>query len=141
MLRKQKDINDCNSIYTTIKHINNKKDKNNNLYKIDYAFSYFFLQNNKSIIPAFISCRYLENYFKIQIKKETKDIYYKDLVTCLKERSFAEKGNNVFYTGVLNGNLYKKKKKSNVNFDINELKYNYVHKSAITVIELYYKKK
>ena len=151
---KQKDVYDCNSIYTTIKQINNKKDKNNNLYKIDYAFSYFFLQNNKSIIPAFISCRYLGNYFKIQIKKETKNIYYEDFVTCIKERSFSEKGDNVFYTGLLNGKLTewkiilyndntndKKKKKSNVNFDIKELKYIYAHKSALTVIELYDKQK
>ena len=148
---KEKNVYDCKSMYL-IKNGNDKKNKYNLLYKIDYAFSYLFLKINKSIIPAFLSCRYLGNYFKIQVNNKTLNIFYEEFVTCIRERSLSEKGDNVFYTGLLNGKLTewiitpilfidnissKKKNKPEYNLNIKELKYVYAHKSSISTIEIY----
>ena len=152
--KEEKNLYDCKSMY--LFKINNKeKNKSNLLYNIDYAFSYLLLQINKSIIPAFISCRNLGNYFKIQIENNIYNVYCEDFVTCIKERSLTEKGDNVFYTGLLNGKLTewtiipylfmdnikdkKNKKPKYYNYNIKELKHIYAHISSITLIEIYNK--
>ena len=150
---KEKDnyIYDCKSM-NLMKYKNgtkSQKDKNIQLYKIEYAFSYLFLYFDKSALSIFLSCRYLENYFRIQYHQKIINIYYEDFVTCIKARNLTEKGDDIFYTGLIDGKLTEwklipylnnnKKSKSKYNFTVKELKNIYAHKSSITAIEIYQK--
>ena len=146
-------IYECKSM-NLIKYKINDNDIQNEkkqLYKINYAFSYFLLKNNKSFIPIFLSCRYYGNYFRVQFNNKTLNFFYEDFVTCIKARELTEKGDDIFYTGLLNGKLTEwqvfyievinpnKKNKTNVNLRIKQIKYVYAHKSSITAIEIYHK--
>ena len=130
-------------------------DNKNFLYKPNYSISFMTLCMDKNEIPIVISCRYLENYFRIQNSDKIINIFYEDFVTCIKARNFESNGDNIFYTGLINGKLtewkiipsidnsIKNSKKGKIkicyNFKINELKSVYAHKSSITAIELYSK--
>ena len=128
------------------------------LYKPNYSISFMTLCLNKTVIPIVISCRYLENYFRIQNNDKIINVFYEDFVTCIMARNFENSGDDIFYTGLINGKLTewkiipsidysnknnknnkKDKNKTYYNFKINELKNVYAHKSSITAIELYHK--
>ena len=128
------------------------------LYKPNYSISFMTLCLNKTVIPIVISCRYLENYFRIQNNDKIINVFYEDFVTCIMARNFENSGDDIFYTGLINGKLTewkiipsidysnknnknnkKGKNKTYYNFKINELKNVYAHKSSITAIELYHK--
>ena len=126
------------------------KEKCISLYKINYAIAVFQIEVNKYFITFVLSCRYLGNYFKIQSNDYKLNIFCEDLVTCIKERNFCNKGKNYFYTGLLNGKLTewkiicknnnidnKNKIKNNFNYEIKEKKHIYAHNSSITSIEIY----
>ena len=146
--------------FKSIKFLDNKKSskdpkyENIQLYKINYSFSFLLIKNNESKILVFLTCRYLGNYFRLELKNIILNIFYEDFVTCIKERSLSKEGDNVFYTGLLNGKLteweiisyndnlnpkQRKKSKSNYKIKVKELKYVYAHKSSITIIEIYNK--
>ena len=145
---------DYNSMYLMNYKIEVKSEKNMNiqLYRLEYGFSYLFLQLDKSTKLIFLSCRYLENYFRIQYHHKIINFFYEDFVTCIKGRNFTEKGDDIFYTGLLNGKLTewqlipynnlnnkKNKSKSKYMFKVKELKNVYAHQSSITAIEIYHK--
>ena len=117
---------------------------------LNYSIAILQIEINKSLIPFVLSCRYLGNYFKIQSNDYKLNIFCEDLVTCIKEKNFCNKGNNYFYTGLLNGKLtewkivysnnnIKNKIKKNLNYQIKETKHIYTHNSSITAIEIYNK--
>ena len=129
-----------------------EKIKNFQLYRIEYGFTYLYLYFDKTTKLVFLSCRYLENYFRIQYHHQIINTIYEDFVTCIKGRDTSEKGDDTFYTGLLNGKLTewkiipylnssnkKNKSKSKYNFTVKELKSVYAHKSSITAIEIYRK--
>ena len=121
------------------------------LYRDNYSFSYILLNCEKTQIKIILSCRYLENYFKIQYSDRTLNIFYEDFVTTIVAKK--QEANEVakFYTGLYNGKLTEwelvpyidnnkdKKKKSKTLFDfrIHEVKNVYAHDSPITAIEIY----
>ena len=142
---KESNIYDCRGM--NLYQIKNKNENDIPLFNINYAFVYLIIQIEKLKIPIFLSCRYLDNYFKIQSNNLIINIYVEDYVTCIKSLS---ETSNIFYTGLLNGKLSKwkiwpcldntdkiKKSKFPYNLKVEELKSVYAHKSAITAIELY----
>ena len=142
---KESIIYDCRAM--NLYKIKTKNEQEIPFFNLNNAFIYLSLQFEKSKIPVFISCRYLDNYFKIQSNNLILNIYYEDLVTCLK--SYSENSYN-FCTGLLNGKLTKwritpyldnsdnnKKNKVFYNFQVREIRYVYAHKSSITAIEIY----
>ena len=142
---KEKITYDCKSTYL----MKNKNLSNKKIYNISYAFSYLLIQFDKTNIFLFLSCRYLPNFFKIQYNDKILNIFDEDFVTCIIGRNITPK-ENIFYTGLFNGKLTEweiipyidntkksKKSKININFQINELKHVYAHKSSITAIEIF----
>jgi hypothetical protein len=121
------------------------------LYRDNYSFSYILLNCEKTQIKIILSCRYLENYFKIQYSDRTLNIFYEDFVTTIVAKK--QEANEVakFYTGLYNGKLTewelvpyidnnkdkKKKSKTLFDFSIHEVKNVYAHDSPITAIEIY----
>ena len=152
----EKDINiyDCNSMILLKKGNNNE---NISLYKPHYAISYLIVLLDKTKIPIVLSCRYLQNYFRIQSNDKILNIFYEDFVTSIKARNFKKEGDDFFYTGLMNGKLTEWKiipyydnlnnlNKKNIfkciyNFTVKEIKHVYAHKSFITAIEIYSKQK
>ena len=146
-------IYDCKSMnLMKYKNDHTKNKENIYLYRVDYAFSFIFLLIEKSINTVFLSCRYLENYFRIQCQDRILNIFYEDFVTCIKGRNLTPIKDDIFYTGLLNGkltewkiipfidNLDKNKNyklKCIYNFEIKEMKKVYAHQSSITAIEIY----
>ena len=154
---KEKEYNayDCKSMNLMRQKIPINENKNF-LYQPKYSISFIILYLDKVVIPVVMSCRYLENYFRIQNNDKIINIFYEDFVTCIKARNSNQKGDDIFYTGLINGKLTEWKiipsidnsiqnnKKNKVktisyNFKVNELKTVYAHKSSITAIELYFK--
>ena len=142
---KESNIYDCRGM--NLYQIKIKNEDDIPLFNMNYAFVYIIFQIDKLKIPVFLTCRYLDNYFKIQSNNLKINIYDEDFVTCIKSISEAS---NIFYTGLLNGKLTKwkiwpylentdknKKNKFPYNFKVEELKSVYAHKSGITAIELY----
>ena len=142
---KESNIYDCRGM--NLYQIKIKNESDIPLFNINYAFVYLIIQIEKLKIPIFLSCRYLDNYFKIQSNNLIINIYDEDYVTCIKSLS---ETSNIFYTGLLNGKLTKwkiwpcldntdkiKKNKFPYNLKVEELKSVYAHKSAISAIELY----
>ena len=130
--------------------VKSEKIKNFQLYRIEYGFSYLFLHFDKTTKLVFLSCRYLENFFRIQCHHQIINIIYEDFVTSIKGRNTSEKDDDTFYTGLLNGKLTewqiipyislnnkKNKSKSKFSFTVKEIKNVYAHKSSITAIEIY----
>ena len=115
----------------------NNENKKIPLYNPCYSFSCIKLKiskkNNKTNDIAILSCRYLGNYFNIQINEKNINIYCEDFVTCIKEHNSSK--SDIFYTGLFNGKLIEWEIGSN--FEINDIKSIYSHQAPITVIELY----
>ena len=111
------------------------------LYNPDYCISFLYLYDstNKSYIPIILSCRYLGNYFTLQIQEKLLNIFCEDFVTCIKGRNLSEFGDQSFYTGLLNGKLTQWN--ISPNFTVNEIKHSYSHISSITSIEIYSKQR
>jgi len=111
------------------------------LYNPEYSISFLYLIDNisKSYNPIILSCRYLGNYFALQFQDIILNIYCEDFVTCIKGRNLKEKGDQCFYTGLLNGKLTEWKLMQN--FTVNEIKHSYAHTSSITSIEIYSKQR
>ena len=111
------------------------------LYNPEYSISFLYLIDNisKSYNPIILSCRYLGNYFALQFQDKKLNIYCEDFVTCIKGRNLIEKGDQCFYTGLLNGKLTEWKLTQN--FAVNETKHAYAHISSITSIEVYSKQR
>ena len=149
---------DKEGVIYNLKSMNLMKEKNGKkeiqLYQYKYAFSTISLLLNKSPTLIALSCRYFENYFRIQCFDKILNIFYEDFVTSIKGRNLYE-NDNIFYTGLINGKLTEwkiipildntvnksKKKviKCNYNFEIKEKKHLYAHKSSISIIEIYQK--
>ena len=143
---KENNIYDCKSLNLINKNkmfylqIGEKKIKIP-LYNPDYAFSYLFYQNDKiskSFVLVILSCRYFGNYFKVQTSSKTLNIFCEDFVTCIKGRNFT-KGDNIFYTGLINGKLIQWQVVCNLK--IKTVKSIYSHNSSITALEIYQKQK
>jgi hypothetical protein len=111
------------------------------LYNPEYSISFLYLIDNisKSYNPIILSCRYLGNYFALQFQDKILNIYCEDFVTCIKGRNLIKKGDQCFYTGLLNGKLTEWKLTQN--FAVNETKHAYAHISSITSIEVYSKQR
>ena len=127
------------------KYIIKLKDKNIKvpLYNPEYGISYLYIQiDNKKgtlFIPIILSCRYYGNYFNVQSNEKILNVFCEDFVTCIKGRNFIPKGDNIFFTGLLNGKLIEWKIISYLG--IIENKHVYSHKSSITAIEIYQNQK
>ena len=157
---KESFVYDCRSMALMKK---NKNKENISLYRINYAFAFLNAKYEKYTFLVFLSCHYLENFFRIQYNEKTLNIFYEDCVTCIKAKIIVKDGDqnilnnikdgdqNIFYTGLLNGKLTewelipylepnkKSKIKYDFNFKVKELKNIYAHKSSITAIEIYSK--
>ena len=157
-LENNKNLKDKEGVIYNLKSMNLMKEKNGKkeiqLYQYKYAFSTISLLLNKSLTLIALSCRYFDNYFRIQCFDKILNIFYEDFVTSIKGRNLYE-NDNIFYTGLINGKLTEwkiipildntvnksKKKviKCNYNFEIKEKKHLYAHKSSISIIEIYQK--
>ena len=159
MISENKNLKDKENATYNLKSMNLMKEKNGikniQLYQYKYSFSYLNIQFNKTKIFIVLSCRYFENYFRVQHQEKIINIFYDDFITCIKGRNINEY-DNIFYTGLINGklteweiipfldiNIKNKKKsiKSIYNFEIKEKKHVYAHKSSISAIEIYSKQK
>ena len=67
------------------------------------------------------------------------NIFCEDFVTCIEGRNLIEKGDQYFYTGLLNGKLTEWKLMQN--FTVNKIKHAYAHTLSITSIEIYSKQR
>ena len=151
-----KNIKDKEGIQYNIRSMNLFKEKNGlkniQLYQYKYSFCTLTLML-KSKIEILLSCRYHENYFRVQCQDKILNIFYEDFITTIKERNL-EEYDNVFYTGLINGKLTEwviipsiesnnKNKKKVIkciyDFTLREKKHIYAHKAPITVIEIYRK--
>ena len=136
--KKSNTTYECKSIFS----LRNKNKKSFCLYELNYAFSYLLLKNKKLQIQIFVflTCQYLDNYFRIQYNDRIITIFYEDFVTCIKGKNSNE-GDDFFYTGLLNGKLteWEILFDNNLYFKVKESKYVYAHKSSITAIEIYTK--
>jgi hypothetical protein len=145
---KESTVYDCRCMAL----MKNKKNKEKiPLYKANYAFTFLIAKCEKHLTNVFLSCQYLENFFRIQCEDKILNIFYDDYITCIKGRNSAKEGDHIFYTGLLNGKLteweliptIEENKKSKIkyvfNFEVKELKSIYAHKSSITAIETYLK--
>ena len=157
-LENNKNLKDKEGVIYNLKSMNLMKEKNGKkeiqLYQYKYAFSTIILLLNKIPTLIALSCRYFDNYFRIQCSDKIMNIFYEDFVTSIKGRNLYE-NDDIFYTGLINGkltewkiipivdnNVNKNKKKVikfNYNFQIKEKKYIYAHKSSISIIEIYQK--
>ena len=156
---ENKNLKEKEGIIYNFKSMNLMKEKNGlknvQLYQYRYAFSLLTLQCQKTKIFIMLSCRYFENYFRIQCQDKILNIFYEDFITSIKGRNLFE-FDNIFYTGLINGklteweivpsldiNIKNKKKalKCIYNFEIKERKHVYAHNSSISVIEIYQKQK
>jgi Sec-independent protein translocase protein TatA len=156
---ENKNLKEKESIIYNLKSMNLMKEKNGikniQLYQYRYALSTLYLSCNKVKILMVLSCRYFENYFRVQCQDKIINIFYEDFITCIKGRNLFE-DDNIFYTGLINGklteweiiplldnNIKNKKKviKCLYNFNIRERKHVYAHKESISVIEIYPKQK
>ena len=156
---ENKNLKEKESIIYNLKSMNLMKEKNGikniQLYQYRYALSSLYLSCNKVKILIVLSCRYFENYFRVQCQDKIINIFYEDFITCIKGRNLFE-DDNIFYTGLINGklteweiiplldnNIKNKKKviKCLYNFNIRERKHVYAHKESISVIEIYPKQK
>ena len=129
----------------------NYENKYFSLYKINYAIAFLKIEKNKYFIPFILSCRYFGNYFKIQNNESILNTFCEDFVTCIKEKSYCNKEDNYFFTGLLNGKLIewkiilinnseklrKSKIKNYLTFSVKDVKNIYAHNSSITAIEIY----
>ena len=112
------------------------------LYNPSYSISYLYLKTdniNKINIPVVLSCRYLGNYFLVQILDKSLRVFCEDIVTCIKGRNLIPKGDENFFTGLLNGKLIEWKIRAN--FNLREIKHVYSHQSSITAIEIFSKQR
>ena len=115
------------------------KDTKIPLYNPFYAFSYIYLKtklkNKTKYILIILTCRYIGNYFKLQIQEQELNIFCESFVTCIKARNLIEKGDSIFYVGLYNGKLIK----YNIEtiFQLMEEDSIYCHRGAITCIEFY----
>ena len=159
MIFENKNLKDKDIFSYNLKSMNLMKEKNASkniqLYQYKYSFTTLNIQLNKTTILIVLSCRYFENYFRVQCQDKIINVFYDDFITCIKGRNLNE-NDNIFYTGLINGKLteweiipnldinIKNKKKSMkciYNFEIKERKHVYAHKSSISVIEIYSKQK
>ena len=155
---ENKNLKEKENVLYNFKSMNLMKEKNGlkhiQLYQYRYAFSTIFLSFNKTNILIVLSCRYFQNYFKVQCQDKTAKVFYEDFITCIKGRNLYE-DDNIFFTGLINGklteweilphldkNIKNKKKVIKIqNLEIKERKHVYAHKDSISVIEVYNKQK
>ena len=156
---KESKIYDCKSMYLMKNRNKYRNEKNFKLYNVSYAFTNLLLKLEKSYISVLLSCRYLDNYFRIHSNNQILNIFYEDFITCIRKSDIKQNDgtsinetevDDIFYTGLLNGKLTEwkiipfidesnktKKNKILYNFKVNELKHVYAHQSSITIIETY----
>ena len=158
LLIENKNLKEKENVIYNFKSMNPMKEKNGikkvQLYQYRYAYSTLYLQFNKLKLLIVLSCRYFENYFRVQCQDRIINVFYEDFITCIRSRNLFE-GDSIFYTGMINGKLTewgivpfldnnknkKKMLKCNYNFIIKERKHLYAHKSSISVIETYSKQR
>ena len=156
---ENKNLKEKEIVLYNLKSMNLMKEKNGlkniQLYQYRYAISTIYLLLNKINVLIVLSCRYFQNYFRVQCQDKIINIFYEDFITTIKGRNLFE-NDNIFFTGLINGKLTeweiiplldnnnKNKKKSNkclYNFQIEERKHVYAHKASISVIEIYPKQR